>query len=74
MKHIDLTLEAIEDKIADLSENIADINDTIQESLRTDSTFFASDEHVALFRARSNAQKLRDELHNAYMIIVSNFN
>ena len=71
MTHIDRTLESIETKIASLTMRISDISQAIQ--LKTDSGFFASDEHAALFNSRCECQKQRDELHDAYMIIIKHF-
>lgn len=73
MTHIDRTLESIETRIASLNLRISDINKAIQTRLKNDSKFFASDEHCALFQSRSEYQKQRDELHDAYMIIVKHF-
>ena len=73
MTHIDCTLESIETKIASLTMRISDISKAIQLKLKTDSGFFASDEHAALFNSRCECQKQRDELHDAYMIIIKHF-
>lgn len=73
MGHIRRTLETIETKIAELTSRIEGTNKLIQHGLKTDSSFFGSDEHVALFKSRSDYQRQRDELHEAYMIIVKHF-
>lgn len=73
MGHIRRTLETIETKIAQLTMHIEGTNKLIQHGLKTDSSFFGSDEHLALFKNRSDYQRQRDELHEAYMIIVKHF-
>lgn len=70
--HINKTLIALDDKINAISARIKEISEEILEGMQNDSHFFASDRHDELFMERDGLITTRDELHQAYMIIVRN--